>query len=227
MLPKEQVGKVAGDTFSGMAVPEFWNTPMFSPPGKDFGGFAANCPDITANHRVGALFDCDGTLGIFTHRQAGNTERCCFLLKATGVGENNACAGQEADHFEVALRWQENKPVTLDMMAKAKAFDVCPGSRVQGEDQRQLSCNFVQDFQQKLLELFRASPAADLERNMKALMGQTFNRLELVTRDEFEIQVELMRALRARVDALEARSDPERRHDADLASGPDARPSDS
>ena len=87
--------------------------------------------------------------------------------------------------------------------------------------------SFVQDFQQRLLELFRASPAADLERNMKALMGRTFNRLELVTRDEFEIQVELMRALRARVDALEARSDPERRHDTDLASGPDARPSDS
>ncbi|MGE0798408.1 MAG: accessory factor UbiK family protein [Lautropia sp.] len=65
--------------------------------------------------------------------------------------------------------------------------------------------HFIQDFQQKLLELFRASPAADLERNMKALMSQTFNRLELVTRDEFEVQVELLRALRARVDALEAR----------------------
>lgn len=65
--------------------------------------------------------------------------------------------------------------------------------------------HFIQDFQQKLLELFRASPAADLERNMKALMSQTFNRLELVTRDEFEVHVELLRALRARVDALEAR----------------------
>lgn len=51
-------------------------------------------------------------------------------------------------HFEVALRWHENKPVPLDMMAKAKALDVCPGSWVQGEDQRQLRCNFVQDFQQ-------------------------------------------------------------------------------
>ena len=68
--------------------------------------------------------------------------------------------------------------------------------------------NFVHDFQQKLLEMFRASPAADLERNIKALMGQTFNKLELVTRDEFEIQVELLRALRTRVEALEARLDP-------------------
>lgn len=63
--------------------------------------------------------------------------------------------------------------------------------------------NFVHDFQQKLLEMFRASPAADLERNIKALMGQTFSRLDLVSRDEFEIQVELLRALRTRVEALE------------------------
>ena len=69
--------------------------------------------------------------------------------------------------------------------------------------------NFVHDFQQKLLEMFRASPAADLERNVKALMGQTFNKLELVTRDEFEIQVELLRTLRSRVEALEARLDQE------------------
>jgi BMFP domain-containing protein YqiC len=63
--------------------------------------------------------------------------------------------------------------------------------------------SFVHDFQRKLLEMFRASPAADLERNIKALMGQTFSKLELVTRDEFEIQVELLRALRLRVETLE------------------------
>ena len=65
--------------------------------------------------------------------------------------------------------------------------------------------NFVHDFQQKVLEMLRASPAADLERNLKALMGQTFNKLELVTRSEFEIQVELLRVLRERVEALEKR----------------------
>lgn len=62
---------------------------------------------------------------------------------------------------------------------------------------------FIHDFQQKLLQMFRASPAADLERNVKALMGQTFSKLDLVTRDEFEVQIELLRALRTRVEALE------------------------
>lgn len=64
---------------------------------------------------------------------------------------------------------------------------------------------FFQDFQQKVMDLIKASPAADIERNIKALMGQTFNKLELVSREEFDIQVALVQSLAARVDALEAR----------------------
>ena len=62
-----------------------------------------------------------------------------------------------------------------------------------------------QDFQQKVMDLIKASPAADIERNIKALMGQTFNKLELVSREEFDIQAALLQSLQARVDALEAR----------------------
>ena len=65
---------------------------------------------------------------------------------------------------------------------------------------------FLHDFQQRLLDLFRASPAADLERNLKALVSQTFNKLELVTREEFDIQRDLLRELSARVEALETAS---------------------
>ncbi len=63
---------------------------------------------------------------------------------------------------------------------------------------------FLHDLQQRIAELARSSPAADLERNLKAMMGQTFQRLELVTREEFDVQVELLARLRARVDALES-----------------------
>ena len=64
---------------------------------------------------------------------------------------------------------------------------------------------FFQDFQQKVMDLIKASPAADIERNIKALMGQTFNKLELVSREKFDIQAALLQSLQARVDALEAR----------------------
>lgn len=66
---------------------------------------------------------------------------------------------------------------------------------------------FLQDFQQRIAELVRSSPAADLERNLKAMMAQTFQRLELVTREEFDIQVEMVERLRARIEALEKRLD--------------------
>ena len=58
---------------------------------------------------------------------------------------------------------------------------------------------FFQDFQQKVMDLIKASPAADIERNIKALMGQTFNKLELVSREEFDIQAALLQSLQARV----------------------------
>lgn len=61
----------------------------------------------------------------------------------------------------------------------------------------------LQDLQSRLAELMRNSPAADVERNLKALLGQTFERLELVTREEFDGYVEMLAALRARVARLE------------------------
>ena len=63
---------------------------------------------------------------------------------------------------------------------------------------------FFQDVQQRIAELVRSSPAADLERNVKAMLAQTFQRMELVTREEFEVQLETIARLRRRVEALEA-----------------------
>ena len=59
--------------------------------------------------------------------------------------------------------------------------------------------------QQNLSDLIANSPAADLEKNVKAFMGQTFNRMDLLTRDEFETQVALLERALARVAALEQR----------------------
>lgn len=59
------------------------------------------------------------------------------------------------------------------------------------------------DAQARIAELLRASPAADLERNLKALLAQTFQRLELVTREEFEVERERLARLQARFEALE------------------------
>ncbi len=61
------------------------------------------------------------------------------------------------------------------------------------------------DLQARLAELFRNSPAADIERNVKALMGQAFQRMDLVTRDEFDVHLAQIDSLRARIVDLEKR----------------------
>lgn len=59
--------------------------------------------------------------------------------------------------------------------------------------------------QQNISDLIANSPAADLEKNVKAFMGQTFNRMDLLTRDEFDTQIALLERALARVSALEQR----------------------
>jgi hypothetical protein len=64
---------------------------------------------------------------------------------------------------------------------------------------------FLEDFAAKISTLAATLPAKDVEKNVRALLGGAFARLDLVTREEFEIQRELLARARTRVDQLEAR----------------------
>ncbi|MCL4745469.1 MAG: accessory factor UbiK family protein [Burkholderiaceae bacterium] len=66
----------------------------------------------------------------------------------------------------------------------------------------------LEDLQLRIAEALRGSgPAADVERNVRALLAQGFERLDLVSRDEIEQQLESIAALRNRIDALERQLD--------------------
>lgn len=65
--------------------------------------------------------------------------------------------------------------------------------------------SFVEDLQQRIAAMLAGTPAADLQRNLKALLNQQFARLDLVTREEFEIQREVLAKAREKIDALEKR----------------------
>jgi ubiquinone biosynthesis accessory factor UbiK len=56
----------------------------------------------------------------------------------------------------------------------------------------------------KFSELMKNSPAGDLERNLRAFMNQSAQQMGLVTREEFDVRVELIDRLAARVATLEA-----------------------
>ncbi len=50
-----------------------------------------------------------------------------------------------------------------------------------------------------------SSPLADVEKNLNALLKSVFTKMELVTREEFEVQAEVLRKTREKLTALEAR----------------------
>ena len=61
------------------------------------------------------------------------------------------------------------------------------------------------DFQAKVSELLKNSPAKDIEKNVKAMLSQGFSKLDLVTREEFDIQAQVLAKTRAKLEELEAR----------------------
>jgi BMFP domain-containing protein YqiC len=64
---------------------------------------------------------------------------------------------------------------------------------------------FFDDLSAKLSELVKNSPARDIEKNARALLMQGFAKLDLVTREEFDIQAEMLARARQQLTALEAR----------------------
>ena len=63
----------------------------------------------------------------------------------------------------------------------------------------------LEDLAGKLGDIFRNSPAHDLERNVRAGLTAMLGKLDLVTREEFDIQAEVMVRTREKLTQLEAR----------------------
>jgi BMFP domain-containing protein YqiC len=57
----------------------------------------------------------------------------------------------------------------------------------------------------RLAELFAANPARDIEHNFRALFSSALGRLELATREEFDVQAKVLARAREQLAALEAR----------------------
>jgi len=64
---------------------------------------------------------------------------------------------------------------------------------------------FLDDLSARVDEALRASPAQDIERNLKALLAAWFDRLDLVLREDFDVQKKLLERAQAKLTELEAR----------------------
>jgi ubiquinone biosynthesis accessory factor UbiK len=68
-----------------------------------------------------------------------------------------------------------------------------------------LNTKFFEEMSSKLNDMVANSPAKDFEKNARALLAQGFSRLDLVTREEYEVLAQRMEKLEARVVELEAK----------------------
>ena len=65
--------------------------------------------------------------------------------------------------------------------------------------------NKINEMSNKIKDVVNSSPLADMEKNINALLKSMFTKMELVTREEFEVQAEVLRNTRQKLDMLEAK----------------------
>jgi BMFP domain-containing protein YqiC len=68
-----------------------------------------------------------------------------------------------------------------------------------------MNSSFLDDLSLRIKELLQQSPAKDLDKNLRALMSATFAKMDLVTREEFDIQKAVLSRTREKIAELERR----------------------
>lgn len=63
----------------------------------------------------------------------------------------------------------------------------------------------AQEVAGKVSEVLAISPARDIEKNLKASLAAWLARLDLVTREEFDVQTQVLARTREKLQALEVR----------------------
>ena len=64
---------------------------------------------------------------------------------------------------------------------------------------------FLSELSARLAELAAANPAKDLEKNFRGMLSSAFARLDLVTREEYDVQAQVLANAREKLALLEAR----------------------
>jgi len=61
----------------------------------------------------------------------------------------------------------------------------------------------LRELSNKIREIVRDSPLPDIEMNIDALLKSMFTKMELVTREEFDVQTEVLKRTRQKLEELE------------------------
>ena len=63
----------------------------------------------------------------------------------------------------------------------------------------------IEELSNKIKEMAASSPLADMDKNIHALIKGALTKMELVTREEFDVQAEVLRHAREQLAALETK----------------------
>jgi BMFP domain-containing protein YqiC len=63
----------------------------------------------------------------------------------------------------------------------------------------------LEDLSAKIGEFLAASPAKDVEKNLRVLLSAAFAKLDLATREQLDIQAKVLARTREKLSSLEAR----------------------
>ena len=66
-----------------------------------------------------------------------------------------------------------------------------------------LNSGSMLELSNKIKELIKNSPAGDLDRNIHALIQGALTKMELISREEYDVQTEVLKHTREKLDALE------------------------
>ena len=61
----------------------------------------------------------------------------------------------------------------------------------------------LKEISNKIREIVKDSPLPDIEKNIDALLKSMFTKMELVTREEFDVQTEVLKRTRQKLEELE------------------------
>lgn len=68
-----------------------------------------------------------------------------------------------------------------------------------------LDNKLIDDISHRISGLIAESPIADIEKNLKPLLQAAFAKLDLVTREEFDVQTQVLQRTREQLTQLEQR----------------------
>jgi len=68
-----------------------------------------------------------------------------------------------------------------------------------------VNAKILDELSARVKELSKISPARDVENNLRAVLTATFARFDLVTREEFDVQREVLLRAREKIAQLEVR----------------------